>query len=1004
MKKCLCPGRLPYLGHHSSPLHHPAISARRLLRPSLCRGIPSWRTSPGRRQWSRQFSAGSPALADRLSLRRYFRGELSNCPVVGSRQKDPNAWIPLLEKHLPPSLRNNPEDAVAVEPESDTLGEKHAQGYELATLLYQARNSANLDLLAHLGFRLNRWPAVHALFSQLLDAAEALHKESVSVRPPSSLDWGLKSGISLDALTRAPTEPGAVEVTRNSQSLCFDELTERPFAGDLALRFMAEVWQSLGSIVLEASELSPNESKLAMSYVFQLLARLHHSGAISDKVYQYAPPDSVEAPFRPPGMHLLSIHIMSVLSDAAWLVHEAEVAAKAAAAGEESPYVPLKMGVRELGPEIWLELILWCCIEHGHVREGLWLLERMKERTGDLTWNFQSWRPLLKHPELVRKTNIDLEEVWRRPDHATTDTSPKKRNSPSPFHGLGKRMISVEVAASLRDSLVNLVYLGLGFRGLSPTALLQHVSRLDSLMAPTSVNNEKFQPTTKASNSFTARVIQSGGLDPEVDPQAFERLLRFHPHVVPPWDADLPIVQEDLEQTTPIQLYHETSALAGLIEYNIRFYSSQRQSGAAFDTLAWLQEVVDSSKLQRINQFFQHLNSSHKDDQPSFDFRESVSSRFFESSLPQLSSVTFAELLDLATASRAFPFGEWLLFSNDVDGPPIHPDSYGNQALAPSILRFAVATKNTPLCNRVIASLSQPLSSNTLRALLNFRIVMGDWDRVVMMLNYLRDYRLKSWSHSNVTTLAGAILRMDRALQRESDPANVERREKSLAQAKDILLRIFNGEFSELSSRMSGNKFQQHALLGLHRIFMSIPGPLRDLAQQVNLTYKPTTSHNAVPYIPTISFHNLLSAVVDVHGSAAGKKMWQRWCLDPMSPAGRRLHEGGVSRLYLFKERDPKRGDPHFDAAWFKQLRKRATIPNLNTVRIIAQTAVKEYNQDQARKLTDPKSKVLTFCVQQFKTLRLPDEEIERETQGHLSRMKTEGLLNRRLWKKGIVA
>jgi hypothetical protein len=113
-----------------------------------------------------------------------------------------------------------------------------------------------------------------------------------------------------------------------------------------------------------------------MSCVFRTLARLHHAGMISDRVYQYPKPDASQIVFRPPALHFLSSSIMSVLSDAAWHEHETAVAAAAADAGEPSPFIPYTPGIRELGPEIWLELILWCCVEHGFAeRAHYWYIK-----------------------------------------------------------------------------------------------------------------------------------------------------------------------------------------------------------------------------------------------------------------------------------------------------------------------------------------------------------------------------------------------------------------------------------------------------------------------------------------------------------------------------------------------------------------------------------------------------------------------------------------------------
>lgn len=904
-------------------------------------------------------------------------------------RKDPDAWIPLLERYLPESLRAGPV-------KSEPKGDIYKQGHALGALLSQARLWGNVNLLAYLGFQLNRWPAVHAILNKLIDSAEALQQASIPRQPISSFDWGTSAGLSLDEVSsgaktsdgirgsfKVKLMPTSPLVTQNGLYV----LSGRPFANELSRRLMAEVWSSLGSIVLDAADISSNDSQLAMSYVFQILARLHHSGFISDNVYKYSPTDANQVSFRPPGMYLLSTYIMSVLSDAAWRVHEADVAAKAAAAGEESPFVPFKMGFRELGPEIWFELILWCCVDHAHYTEGAWLLERMKERKDDLAWSLKSWKSLLEHPESVRKTNIDTEEFWHHVDDRAPSRSPRNRRGV--FHGVAKRTISVEVVTSLLEGLVDNAYLGFDLYGLSPSNIRRYMSLFTPMIVPVTGGN--MQSTTKAFNWLTVRNLESGGLNAELDPKAFEQLLRLNPHVVPPWDESGPPLEEDLDRLTKSQLYDDTSAFAGLIEYNIRFYASQCQSGAAFTTFAWLQEVVDSSKMRRIHDFLEKVTQPDREELGFFDSPDFAPRRvFYESTIPQMSHITFARLLDLATTAGAFTFGRWLLYSEDVDGPPIPPSAYGNQALAPSILRFAAATKDTALCDEVARSLPLPISVNTLRALMNNRIALGEWDRVIQILEYIRDHRSKSWGHSNVASLAAAVLEADGAINSsKSDQKAIDDKKAAL----DILLRLFNGEFNDKYDQTESS-FQRKVLYSFHSLFRSIPGPLQEFAKQAPPQPESISPHQ-VPIIPSSAFHPLLTALVRVQGSAAGKKLWERWCVERPSPFERRLREGGVPRLYLFNERDRERGDPHFDAAWFQHFRRKAIIPNLDTVRIIAQTAVDEYNQlnksgiaERTASWETKKSDVegvLMFCVKRFRNLGLSDEEIDWEVQGFLS-------------------
>jgi hypothetical protein len=192
---------------------------------------------------------------------------------------------------------------------------------------------------------------------------------------------------------------------------------------------------------------------------------------------------------------------------------------------------------------------------------------------------------------------------------------------------------------------------------------------------------------------------------------------------------------------------------------------------------------------------------------------------------------------------------------------------------------------------------------------------------------------------------------------------------------------------------------------------MSLPGPLQEVAEKAELKYKPAFNRDVLPYVPSVAFHNLLTAVVDVHGSAAGKQLWERWCLEPEYSETRRLQDGGVVRLYSSNELDFRKGAPTFNPLRLEEIQKKAVIPNLNTVRIIAQAAVKEYRLHESQKATgntpsifsksEPSqstspSEVLDFCIDKFRALRLYEKEIDREVQGHLSRKMKEPLSEKR--------
>lgn len=899
------------------------------------------------------------------------------------------------------------------------------RGHALMGYLWHAKQRCDLDLLVHLGFEMGQWSTVHALLNKLIDTHEILAPFIGPKNPAVDLEWSITDPkTSLDDIFGNYLDKSQLEKIKIPAPQRDLNLTTRlPAAENFGERLVGSVLLNLGSLILSAADCSPKESQLAMSCVFRVLARLHHLGLISDKAYQYTPADPSQASFRPPGLNILSTHIMTVLSDAAWLEHETTLANTATEAGEDPPFLPFNVGFRELGPEIWLELILWCCVEHGLPKHGAFLLGDMCTRTDDQAWKVASWAPLVRSLDTVRQTDISTEDSWRHPDK---DSPPRQFNSRkrAPFNGLGRRTISTEVVYSIRDMMHNKSFVSVGSDGLSSSRMIDLVAPLTQLLEPAGSTDEP-RLTNRSTNWNFNRMIESGGINPENDPVAFDKVLRSTQNVVPPWAGEPIPTDKRLNDLTKAQLYDETAAMSGLIQENIRISAYQKEAAIAFDEYAWLQSIIDASKSYHIKAFFENLSQSNTTDASFFDSQQ-LGSNLDQSSLPQLQSVVVAGLLDLITACRAFDFGNWLLFNNDIDGPSIAPASYGDQAMAPSILRFAAATGNKELSDNVISSLAPPLSANTLKAVVNLHISMESWDRALFTLEYMRDYRARSWGFSNITMLAAKIIRLDASTQRKlkSGPQSMSKEQESLARASDIFIRLFQGEFSTSSSKSERtNDWQQLVVRRLSSYFEALPGPLSTILRGANID--PVLPRDKIIKLPTHVFHDLLSAVVDVYGSQAGKQLFDEWCLDIPTPEQMRTQDG-VMRLQTGPERRHRShsGDSSFNAKWHDYAQSKVVAPDLNTIRILAQAAYREYEVDEAhaRAYHSPKETtsfppasssqeptreheadssvippateseaVLDFCVSRFRRAKMSDSSIDLEIPGHLARMRLRG-------------
>ncbi|KAJ5888095.1 hypothetical protein N7495_008136 [Penicillium taxi] len=1002
MRRCLCSGRPLQIGR--------TINSRVLSFPPFSR-------SPIRPINNIQSISTKHSLAGKEFDKLLKLDSLPPIPLKGLSRKSPDAWITLVEECLQAdSEKGNVADrrksAASILDHQDDL----KQSYLLSSYLYLARLSADLVLPIHIGFERKQWSTVLAIFNNAIDTYELLIPHMTPLNPSIGFDWNA-SGLSLDEISG--DRLGKLEVNFQASApdnVCFDILTHRPAARLFANRLLGQVFMDLGSLILEAADRPTEESKMAMSYVHRVLARLHHLDLISDRIYQYPEKRTSDIIFHPPALNLLSGHIMAVLSDAAWQEHQSAITVASTEAGEEPLFLPFKVGVRELGPEIWMELILWCCIEHGFTKYGASLIEEMMKRKGDKAWTAESWRPLINNLDVVRRTNISTEQYWRR---SSNDHIPKasKRDKP-PFHGLGNRTISLEVVSSLRDGLSNAAYNGLGNYGATPRDLLKAAAPLSGLLERQGPKDD-LRPTCKHTNWNITRIMRSGCLRPEKDPLSFARLLRSTQNMVPPWpETDITELKQ-LDSFTRGQLYDESAAIAGLIEYSIKTFSYERQSEPAFAQFALLQSIADASKAHHIRAFFECLGQSDPLNVPFFD---SEASPLSQSSLPQVSRATLADLLDLATSNQAYEFGEWLLFNDDLDGPTIPESAYGDQVLAPSLLRFASATNNVELNKLIVQSIKSPISVNTLKALVNVYFVFNDWERAVLTLQFLRDYRAKSWGFSNVTVLAREIIVRDAAIKhKQAHGGDVKDDIANLTRAKNTMLRFFNEEFNSSRGQFPrAAVFQQKVLQRLYNVFMTIPGVLPELLADAKLkhTYK---SHQRLHYIPPVAFHPLLSAVVETQGSTAGMQVWMRWCRTALGPDRKRQREGGITRLKLRYE-----NTMDFDVKWHTHIQEKAIVPNLNTIRIISRAAIKEYDLERATKTTSSSSKspnlsasyklplskftyphqthkggrppktevekVLDFCVTTFLSSGMPEHDVELEVPGYLAYLRWRGV------------
>jgi hypothetical protein len=860
-----------------------------------------------------------------------------------------------------------------------------SEGEEIAAILSRARRLQDLDLLAYLGFTLQKWSAVYTLITKMLDAADRLQMTSnASEGMPSNLQWHFTDEEFIVTGIKESTKPVSMEA-----------LTDAPRHSMARLAIMGEIWQSLGFIVLAAANKTSKESELAMSYVYRTLAHLHQSGNISDAIYKFTNRIDNGHTFRPPGIHLLSTHIMNVLSDAAWLDHEAEVTRKAKAAGEDSPFRPFKMGIRHLGPQIWLEFILWACIEQGHVMEGLWILKHLRGSNYGAAWKIVSWSPLLNNPELIKNTKIDIHDFWPHPDIPRTPD--ELQNKSGFFHGLGRFIISAEVFNALTTQAANHVHTNHE----SDNNAGDLIEQLASVVEMKQSHSDKKIVSPNASGHYIIPVLESQILNPNMHPDRLDHALHALPPPIPPWNDAVPTDHQGLCALAEQDIYNTSSLYTGLLQQNLRLYAHHQQIENAMKVFDSLLEIIDSSKLDRIQEFWSKEKDNEGVSEPPHQDESlpQTSVTIDQSPIPTLSNGALGDLLDLVRVSKAYDFGEWLLFSKDADGPIISFASYSDQSLTPSILRFAAAIGNQELGDLVIQQLREPISRNTYNAVANFYIAFRQWNETEGIFNLLIEYRKKAWGESTLATLTSTVLRLEQRVW--EDPWD-QQLETSFLRAQTILRKFLLGRYNpEKVYNESVNLYYKQTIYQWHRLLSSIPGAVAQVANDVRPAYTNSRGRDKFPFIPSTAFNILLSAVVETRGSQVGMDLWKKWCIDIERSHAARLAEDENYRLQMSADpTNTENLDIEHDWAWHYERQRKAVNPNLNTLRIISRAAVKELKDSQEeapdRRNMSPSQQqfreqvyhVLDFCVDRYQRFNRDKDEIGRETGGHMRRIR----------------
>ena len=786
----------------------------------------------------------------------------------------PGLWATEIESYLPPNLRLGAEKVAEGVAQHEPLRPVHT----LPDVLSMARSFCNADLLGYIAVHQERWEAVIWLVKAMMEGYPGhreLEKTSCQLPPLlwETVDQSLDEITSSAIKTEMP-QPLKTSRERNRwYGSC--SLDEQPWLNDsahcdaphvLGRKSLGQIWQSLGSMILQAADRPAEDSSYSviMSHVFIILGHLHRIGAFPDLIYNYVPPTDPSVLQRPPTLYVLSKRIMSTLSDIEWGLQWEETMKKALSQGYELPKASVQPNIRGFGPELWLDLVLWACVEGGWVSEGAWIVIQMQRRMAskDTRWSTISW------PEICQRKAPELNwiSIWRS---VVNKTSLNQVGGIGIASGtnldieMGTRTVSREAVLALVDGLLNDPQYTSGGLGMTTVELRRSIVACKSLL---DYNHSELDGNFM--DAAILRIIGSFEMVRE-QPGSLSRFLDLRPTELKQ--------RNRCSHTASSAQDHEidvSAAILGLHHRNLHHFSIVGNLEGSLRTFRKIQSIVDTSREGKIVAFTHELRERIGRGDDGSDLIGDEKDCVALSKPPPFPLSALAPFIDLITHSRLFDLGNWLLFNGDIDGGLVDPALYSDQNLQPALLRFGTATSNSHLLKKIILELEMPLPEPIVHALLRFQAALGNWTAVEELLRYLKNAPDMSWKPSDATSIAKAILQMELKWRDNPDA-------DSILRALSVLQNLINGKYnSEADPSQLVPDFSQIKMANqLGRILQTLRGSLQkitirppgeDLIQDLR-------AHATADITPN-AFNIILEAIVDMYGSFAGKKLWERWC------------------------------------------------------------------------------------------------------------------------------
>ncbi|KAL8972551.1 MAG: hypothetical protein Q9183_000497 [Haloplaca sp. 2 TL-2023] len=614
-----------------------------------------------------------------------------------------------------------------------------------------------------------------------------------------------------------------------------------------------------------------------MACVHRILSHLHHVGAVPESIYNYAPATDPSVLQRPPTLYYWSGRIMAVLSDAYWT--SANPPPKAVQGtdlaiydpddpnGARLPSVDMASLVPEVETQIWLDFVLWCCVEGGWITEGADIVYEMWERESKgrkhsvIDWNTLNAQKAPRTPWIAGfKAAINRTGMLSHAGGAAFASDDGRMAFLKP----PKRTISSEVVAAIIDGLVNTASSRPEAYGNSHGNVYKRVNVCKILLE----RRKQHGLGSTSWNSVVLRLSDSFSMNQHTPSTFLQHLVSWSPSFL----QESAAVNSAYLSTSPAQTYvADPSAVPlGLLHRLLLEFILAGNYRRALTIFRSLQEMVDNNRRISLDSLPEMVSLDHGQ----FD-EEALTKGGEQQHAPglnaQLPVNVIAPFLDMITDAKYFDLGRWLLHSEDVDGCVIPPTMYSDPMLQPALIRFASAIDDRVLLDGVTQQLKTPLPEATLRALLHHQINTHKWDGVKEILELLRDGDGLAWDATDVVAIVRALL------HGKDTPFDNAGNGAKGSDAFNLLDGLLRGRYNKSLEASHLRDFSQtHMVNQLISLIMSVPGGIGHHFEALSNTRSHRLAASCT--IPTKAFNMLLESVVELFGVHEGKKLCERWC------------------------------------------------------------------------------------------------------------------------------